>query len=93
MRDKRGRFLPGPDKDRHQLTRAERRRGYQTTAFGGTLPIGKWRWVMRKIARQYGRGHLGLPDDVKEALRRKFGTHKVGSNLVARALRDRGKRK
>jgi hypothetical protein len=29
MRDKRGRFLPGPDADRHVLTRAEHRRGYR----------------------------------------------------------------
>ncbi len=29
MRDARGRFLPGPDPDRHELTRAERRRGYR----------------------------------------------------------------
>ena len=28
MRDARGRFLRGPDPDRHQLTRAESRRGY-----------------------------------------------------------------
>ncbi len=30
MRDARGRWLAGPDPDRHALTRAERRRGYQS---------------------------------------------------------------
>jgi hypothetical protein len=29
MRDKRGRFLPGPDRDRHPLTRRERQRGFR----------------------------------------------------------------
>jgi hypothetical protein len=28
MRDPKGRRLPGPDGNRHRLTRAERRRGY-----------------------------------------------------------------
>jgi hypothetical protein len=28
-RDAQGRWLPGPDPDRHTLTRAERRKGYQ----------------------------------------------------------------
>jgi hypothetical protein len=29
MRDEKGRWLPGPDRDRHRLTRREQRRGYQ----------------------------------------------------------------
>jgi hypothetical protein len=29
VRDARGRWLPGPDPDRHRLTRREQRRGYR----------------------------------------------------------------
>jgi hypothetical protein len=50
MRDARGRWLPGPDRDRHQLTRAERRRGGQRT-FEKAMLDEPWllRWLQRRI--------------------------------------------
>ena len=61
MREAKGRFLPGPDKDRHVLTRAERRKGY------ATLMSGRGRrcqdpaalaWAWRKV-RSYYRARRG----------------------------------
>jgi hypothetical protein len=52
MRDKQGRWLSGPDPDRHQLTRRDRRLGYF---------IARWR-----IALKYGhRGTWWFRDHVK----------------------------
>ncbi len=52
MRDARGRFLPGPDPDRHILTRRERRKGYHNASLYGENP---WicAWVWRKVRAYY----------------------------------------
>jgi hypothetical protein len=52
MRDDRGRFLPGPDRQRHVLTTAERRKGGQTAwlRFMEDRPE-LLRWLQRKIDR------------------------------------------
>ena len=61
MRDARGRFLRGPDPDRHQLTRAERRRGYRN-AVASPRPGGRCddprvlAWVWRKVRGYYRAG-------------------------------------
>ena len=61
MRDARGRFLRGPDPDRHQLTRAERRRGYRNAIrsprAGGPCDDPRvLAWVWRKVRGYYRAG-------------------------------------
>lgn len=72
MRNAKGQFMPGPDKDRHELTREERQKGYFTTAWEAGLHITRWRWIMHKIARFYGREHLGLHPKDKADLQSVF---------------------
>ncbi len=61
MRDARGRFLRGPDPDRHELTRAERRRGYRNAVVSPRRgsPCGDdvrvLAWVWRKVRSYYRR--------------------------------------
>jgi hypothetical protein len=52
MRDAQGRFLPGPDPDRHQFTRAERRKGF-FWAMNGKMPSRMRAWLRQKITRYY----------------------------------------
>jgi hypothetical protein len=67
MRDERGRFLAGYDPDRHELTRRERRRGYQTTMLGGRanqLTIHQVAFIWRMVRAYYrakSRGARGKP--------------------------------
>ena len=61
MRDARGRFLSGPDPDRHQLTRAERRRGYRNAVTspraGGPCDDPRvLAWVWRRVRGYYRAG-------------------------------------
>ncbi len=63
MRDARGRFLPGPDPDRHELTREERRRGYRNAVAdpraGGPCDDARvLAWVWRRV-RSYYRRRVG----------------------------------
>jgi len=54
-RDARGRFLPGPDDDRHTLTKAERQKGY-FYATQGPRRVKSSRiqaWLRKKIRRHY----------------------------------------
>lgn len=51
MRDAQGRFLPGPDKDRHALTRTERQRGYRSAMAITDVKIRAWVW--RKVRGEY----------------------------------------
>jgi hypothetical protein len=58
MRDAKGRFLPGPDPNRHQLTREERRRGYRNAVVsprsGGPCDnAAVLAWVWRKVRGYY----------------------------------------
>ena len=58
MRDARGRFLRGPDPDRHQLTRAERCRGYRNAVVAPRdgSPCDDARvlaWVWRRVRGYY----------------------------------------
>ena len=54
MRDARGRFLPGPDPDRHELTRAERRRGYaHATERLGSGDARVYAWLYRRVRSYY----------------------------------------
>jgi hypothetical protein len=50
VRDRKGRFLSGPDWDRHQFTADERSRGGRTT-FHRAMDDAPWllRWLQRKI--------------------------------------------
>jgi hypothetical protein len=50
VRDGKGRFLSGPDRDRHQFTADERSRGGRTT-FRRAMDDEPWllRWLQRKI--------------------------------------------
>jgi hypothetical protein len=52
MRDAKGRFLPGPDPDRHILTRAERQKGY-FYAMTGKMASRVRAWLRKKIRRHY----------------------------------------
>jgi hypothetical protein len=52
MRDAKGRFLPGPDDDRHILTRAERQKGF-FYAMNGKMPSRTRAWLRKKIRGQY----------------------------------------
>jgi hypothetical protein len=61
MRDARGRFLRGPDPNRHEFTRAERRRGYRNAVKaprpGGPCDDVKvLAWVWRKVRSYYRAG-------------------------------------
>ena len=55
MRDRRGRFLPGPDPDRHILTNLDRRKGYwvATQSPYRQLPSRVRAWLRKKITRYY----------------------------------------
>jgi hypothetical protein len=53
MRDERGRFLPGPDRDRHRLTRAERRRGYRNGLATTADNVHVYAWLFRRVRRYY----------------------------------------
>ena len=66
MRDARGRFLPGPDPDRHEFTRAERRRGYRNAVVSQRPgspcgdAVGVLAWVWRRVRGYYrARRHAG----------------------------------
>ena len=64
MRDARGRFLDGPDRDRHEFTRAERRRGYRNAvksprAGGPCDDPHVLAWVWRKVRGYYRRRNAG----------------------------------
>lgn len=70
MRDSKGRFMPGFDPDRHKLTLEDCKKGYFNTAWGTIPNMRQWRWIMRKIARYYGREYLGLHPATKKKLKR-----------------------
>ena len=53
MRDARGRFLPGPDPDRHILTRDEKRKGYLLATQFYPMPSRTRAWLRSKIRRYY----------------------------------------
>lgn len=53
MRDAKGRFLPGPDPDRHLLTRAERQKGYLLATRFYKMPSRTRAWLRSKIRRYY----------------------------------------
>ena len=53
MRDQRGRFLPGPDPDRHLLTLAERRKGYLPATRFYPMPSRVRTWLRKKIRAHY----------------------------------------
>ena len=71
MKDERGRFLPGPDPDRHFLTKLDRQKGYRTSMGYYLDAEGKPRrirqmpsrlraWLRKKITRYYqGRPRAG----------------------------------
>jgi hypothetical protein len=50
MRDKRGRFLPGDDGDRHRFTQEQRSQGWQTT-FNKAMAREPWLllWLAKKV--------------------------------------------
>lgn len=52
MRNARGRWRPGPDPDRHVLTRRERRKGYRNASLNVENP---WicAYVWRKVRASY----------------------------------------
>jgi hypothetical protein len=52
-RDARGRFLPGPDPDRHYLTRIDARKGYMVAVLMGKLPSRLRCWLRNKIRFYY----------------------------------------
>lgn len=52
MRDAQGKFLPGPDPDRHRLTKVERRRGYYAALYKSE-DIRHFAWVWRKVRGWY----------------------------------------
>ena len=53
MRDVKGRFLPGPDKDRHRFTRTEQQFGYFVTMNCRRLPSRIKAYVRSKITGYY----------------------------------------
>jgi len=60
MRDAKGRFLPGPDPDRHALSQAERRKGFWVATgywFEGRpvtkMPSRTRAWLRNKIKAYY----------------------------------------
>jgi hypothetical protein len=52
MRDKKGRFLPGPDPDRHVFTTFDRKKGY-FWAMNGKMPSRVRAWLRKKIRGYY----------------------------------------
>jgi len=52
-RDAKGRFLPGPDKDRHFLTKLDCRKGYQAAVLMRRLPSRLRVWLRWKIKYYY----------------------------------------
>jgi hypothetical protein len=52
MRDAKGRFVRGPDPDRHILTRAERQKGY-FYAMNGKMASRVRAWLRKKIRGFY----------------------------------------
>jgi hypothetical protein len=59
MRDARGRFLPGPDPDRHQFTRRERQKGYFLATQFYRMPSRVRAWLRSKITRYYQQRRTG----------------------------------
>ncbi len=61
MRDQKGRFLPGPDPDRHILTRLDRQKGYLVATQMKQMPSRTRAWLRKKIRCYYktrnGRRH------------------------------------
>lgn len=53
MRDAQGRFLAGPDPDRHLLTRAERQKGYWIATQFARMPSRTRAWLRKKIRGYY----------------------------------------
>ncbi len=52
MRDSMGRFLAGPDPDRHELTRQERQRGF-ANMLAAPMPSRVRAHIRRKIRQRY----------------------------------------
>jgi hypothetical protein len=59
MRDARGRFLPGPDPDRHQFTVQERLKGYLLATQFYPMPSRTRAWLRNKIYRYYRERRTG----------------------------------
>lgn len=58
-RDAKGRFLPGPDGDRHQFTRTEQRAGYARLMLlvrQGRLPSRVAASIRKRLTRYYQNG-------------------------------------
>jgi hypothetical protein len=56
MRDANGRWLPGPDRDRHRQTRREQRRGYANAMDRlRRQDVHVYAWVWRKVRGYYRR--------------------------------------
>ena len=53
MRDAKGRFLPGPDPDRHVLTRSDRQKGFWVATRFVQMPSRTRAWLRTKIRRYY----------------------------------------
>jgi hypothetical protein len=53
MRDAKGRFLPGPDPDRHVLSKAERQKGYLLATRFYRMPSRVRAWLRNKIRSYY----------------------------------------
>jgi hypothetical protein len=53
MCDARGRFLPGPDPDRHAFSQAERRKGYLLATRFYRMPSRVRAWLRNKIRTYY----------------------------------------
>jgi hypothetical protein len=58
MRDSKGRFLPGPDPDRHVFSKAEMRKGYLLATQFYKIPSRVRSWLRSKI-RGYYQGRAG----------------------------------
>jgi hypothetical protein len=67
MRDSKGRFLPGPDPDRHLLTLDECRKGF--AAMLATPMPSRLRSSLRKKIRQSCTGALRKMDAARDRLR------------------------
>lgn len=57
MRDSKGRFLPGPDPDRHLLTKEEKRKGFWVAMQFVKMPSRTRAWLRKKIRGYYQRRH------------------------------------
>lgn len=53
MRDARGRFLPGPDPDRHFLTKLDCQKGFMVATQMKKMPSRLRAWLRKKITRYY----------------------------------------